>query len=60
MRNVMMVNVFMWFSMALVTISAIIISKNPRWAFLMIIASVSTLSYESKGSRKSAGGDRND
>lgn len=55
MRNVMMVNVFMWFSMALVTISAIVISKNPRWAFLMIIASVSTLSYESKGSKKSGG-----
>lgn len=55
MRNVMMVNVFMWFSMALVTVSAIFVSKNPKWAFLMIIASISTLSYESKRSKKSEG-----
>ena len=55
MRNVMMVNVFMWFSMALVTISAILVSKNPKWAFLMIIASISTLSYESKRGGKTTG-----
>lgn len=58
MKNVMMVNVFMWFSMALVTISAIIVSKNPKWAFLMIIASISTLTYESNGSRKTTGGNK--
>lgn len=43
MKQIMMFNIFMWFCIALVTITAIWISKNPKWAFLLLIGPFSTL-----------------
>lgn len=43
MKQIMMFNMFMWFCIALVAIAAIYISKNPKWAFLLLIGPFSTL-----------------
>ena len=43
MKQIMMFNIFMWFCIALVAITAIWISKNPKWAFLLLIGPFSTL-----------------
>lgn len=46
MKQIMMFNIFMWFCIALVAITAIWISKNPKWAFLLLIAPFSTLTIK--------------
>lgn len=43
MKHIMMFNIFMWFCITLVAIAAIWITKNPKWAFLLLIAPFSTL-----------------
>lgn len=46
MKQIMMFNIFMWFCIALVAIAAIWISKNPKWAFLLLIGPFSTLTIK--------------
>lgn len=46
MKHVMMFDIFIWFCITLVTIAAIWITKNPKWAFLLLIAPFSTLTIK--------------
>lgn len=46
MKHVIMFDIFIWFCITLVTIAAIWITKNPKWAFLLLIAPFSTLTIK--------------